>query len=172
MWLNPISNLCFVLNWLDWFNLPSIKRWCKLFKFDIWCQRNLTHICFFIGWRVYEGVVRKGDFITNVNTGKTFEVSLSLLIVLVDCIGLVHMMFCVVDLLLLFFAMLPNLCFLLHNLFIFDKCMTQFKITFIILRKCRFLNWLGCVMMSWRLVFRFSLWFLENFCIIVLPYLF
>ena len=28
------------------------------------------------GWRIYEGVIRKGDFIINVNTGKKNKVSL------------------------------------------------------------------------------------------------
>ncbi|KAK2375325.1 elongation factor G-2, mitochondrial [Trifolium repens] len=31
-------------------------------------------ICQITFLRVFEGVVREGDFITNVNTGKTFEV--------------------------------------------------------------------------------------------------
>jgi len=122
-WINLICLLQIVSEGASMLSLKPNRSWLIIYRKICVC----VHVNFFIEWRIYEGVIRKGDFITNVNTGKTFEVSLRLLTILV----LLHW-FCAHDVLHCGYAFLfwyvHYLGFMFLNLFIFYKCMTESKI--------------------------------------------
>ena len=77
-WIKLICLLQIVSEGVNKLSLTPNRSWLILYRKICVCM-----LIFFIEWRIYEGVIRKGDLITNVNTGKTFEVSLRLLTILV-----------------------------------------------------------------------------------------